>query len=48
LDLSVSWDPKDRSGEPLTRPGKHTKSIKKLLKMAIEIVKCPIKNDDVP
>ena len=29
----------------------HTKSIKKLLKMAIEIdeiVKCPIKNDDVP
>ena len=31
-----------------TRPGKHTKSIKKLLKTAIEIVDLPIKNSDFP
>ena len=28
--------------------GKHTKSIKKLLKMAIEIVSFPIQNGDFP
>ena len=46
----VNGPKKDRSVERLgfRRPGKHRKSIKKLLNMAIEIVELPMKNGDFP